>query len=62
MIAYENIRTRTLASDSIEKSENDATKANDESFPYTVGLELVTLVGILQQPRVIESRKRVQRF
>jgi hypothetical protein len=34
MIAYEDIRTQTLASDSIEKSENDATKVNDESFPY----------------------------
>jgi hypothetical protein len=35
MTAYLKIRTRTLASDSIEKSENDATKANDESFPYS---------------------------
>jgi hypothetical protein len=43
MIAYENIRTRTLASDSIGKSENDATRANDESFPDILPLS-VTLV------------------
>jgi hypothetical protein len=34
MTACENIRTRTLASDSIEKSENESTKANDEPSPY----------------------------